>query len=51
MSVTFPRITDSARRDLAFAVLTLALFLAVTMAFPGFATLRSWPGCSTRQRF
>jgi rhamnose transport system permease protein len=44
MSVTLPRISDSARRDLAFAVLTIALFLAVTLAFPGFATPRSVAG-------
>ncbi len=44
MSATIPRISDSARRDVAFAALTLALFLAVTFAFPGFATPRSVAG-------
>jgi len=44
MSVTIPRLSDSARRDAAFAALTLALFLAVTFAFPGFATPRSVAG-------
>ena len=44
MSVTIRRIPDSARRDVAFAALTLALFLAVTLAFPGFATPRSVAG-------
>jgi rhamnose transport system permease protein len=38
------RISDSSRRDLAFAVLTLALFVAVTLAFPGFATPRNLAG-------
>ena len=33
-----------ARRDLAFAALTLALFLAVTFAFPGFASPRNLAG-------
>src|SRR4051812_23246903 len=32
------------RRDLAFAALTLVLFLAVTAAFPGFATPRNLAG-------
>jgi rhamnose transport system permease protein len=32
------------RRDLAFAALTLALFLAVTLAFPGFASPRNLAG-------
>jgi rhamnose transport system permease protein len=32
------------RRDLAFAALTLALFAAVTFAFPGFATPRNLAG-------
>ena len=31
------RLGDAARRDLATAALTLALFVAVTIAFPGFA--------------
>ena len=44
MSVTIRRIPGSARRDVAFAALTLALFLAVTLAFPGFATPRSVAG-------
>jgi hypothetical protein len=30
------RITDTARRDLTFGALTLALFAAVTLGFPGF---------------
>jgi rhamnose transport system permease protein len=38
------RISDSSRRDLAFAVLTLALFVAVTLAFPGFAVPRNLAG-------
>jgi len=44
MSVATLRIEGSARRDMAFAALTLALFLAVTFAFPGFATPRSVAG-------
>jgi rhamnose transport system permease protein len=44
MNVTIRRTPDSARRDVAFAALTLALFLAVTLAFPGFATPRSVAG-------
>jgi rhamnose transport system permease protein len=44
MNVAIPLISDSARRDVAFAALTLALFLAVTFAFPGFATPRSVAG-------
>ncbi|MES1263268.1 MAG: ABC transporter permease [Peristeroidobacter soli] len=35
---------NPARRDLAFAALTLALFLAVTFAFPGFASPRNLAG-------
>ena len=35
---------SSVRRDLAFAALTLALFLAVTSAFPGFAAPRNLAG-------
>jgi rhamnose transport system permease protein len=35
---------SSARRDLAFAALTLALFLSVTLEFPGFATPRNLAG-------
>jgi rhamnose transport system permease protein len=38
------RISESSRRDLAFAVLTLALFVAVTLAFPGFAAPRNLAG-------
>src|SRR5687767_3624694 len=38
------RISDSSRRDLAFAALTLALFIAVTIAFPGFAAPRNLAG-------
>ncbi len=37
-------LSDNARRDLAFAALTLALFLAVTFAFPGFAAPRNLAG-------
>jgi rhamnose transport system permease protein len=35
---------NPARRDLAFAALTLVLFLSVTFAFPGFATPRNLAG-------
>jgi rhamnose transport system permease protein len=35
------RLGDDARRDLTLAALTLALFCAVTFAFPGFAAPRS----------
>src|SRR3954451_5174157 len=35
---------SSHRRDLAFAALTLALFLGVTVAFPAFATPRNLAG-------
>jgi rhamnose transport system permease protein len=38
------RITDTARRDLTFGALTLALFAAVTLGFPGFASARSVTG-------
>jgi rhamnose transport system permease protein len=38
------RISDSLRRDLAFAALTLTLFVAVTIAFPGFAAPRNLAG-------
>lgn len=38
------RLADATRRDLAFGTLTLALFLAVTFAFPGFASPRSVAG-------
>jgi|SRR5882672_5702705 len=37
-------LSDSGRRDLAFAALTLALFIAVTCAFPGFAAPRNLSG-------
>ena len=37
-------LSGNARRDLAFAALTLALFLAVTFAFPGFAAPRNLAG-------
>jgi rhamnose transport system permease protein len=35
------KLSDTTRRDLAFAVLTLALFIAVTFVFPGFAAPRN----------
>ena len=35
---------DTTRRDLAFAALTLLLFIAVTRKFPGFATPRNLAG-------
>ena len=35
---------NSTRRDLAFGALTLALFLAVTVAFPGFASPHNLAG-------
>jgi rhamnose transport system permease protein len=35
---------SSTRRDLAFAALTLALFVAVTLAFPGFASPHNLAG-------
>ena len=34
-------LSDTARRDLAFAALTIALLIAVTIAFPGFARPRN----------
>jgi rhamnose transport system permease protein len=37
-------LSGNARRDLAFAALTLALFLGVTIAFPGFAAPRNLAG-------
>jgi rhamnose transport system permease protein len=37
-------LSGNARRDLAFAALTLALFLAVTVAYPGFAAPRNLAG-------
>ncbi len=44
MSVQRLRISDNARRDVAFAALTVVLFLAVTLAFPGFAMPRNVAG-------
>jgi rhamnose transport system permease protein len=44
MSATLGRVSDNTRRDSAFAALTVALFLAVTFAFPGFATPRNVAG-------
>jgi rhamnose transport system permease protein len=38
------RLSDTTRRDLAFAALTLALFGAVTLRFPGFAAPRNLAG-------
>jgi len=38
------RLSDQTRRDLAFATLTITLFLAVTFAFPGFASPRNLAG-------
>ena len=38
MKALFASLSDNGRRDLAFGVLTLALFIAVTAAFPGFAS-------------
>ena len=38
------RLSDATRRDLGFGALTLALFFAVTMAFPGFAAPRNLAG-------
>ncbi|MEO6080379.1 MAG: ABC transporter permease [Steroidobacteraceae bacterium] len=38
------RLSDDARRDLGFGVLTLALAIAVTAAFPGFASPRNVAG-------
>lgn len=37
-------LADTARRDIAFAILTAALFAAVTFAFPGFASPRNVAG-------
>ena len=37
-------LTETSRRDLAFGALTLALFVAVTVAFPAFATPRNVAG-------
>ena len=44
MNLRRVHLSDSARRDLAFALLTLALFLAVTFAYPGFAAPRNVAG-------
>ena len=44
MSAPRIRLSDNTRRDLGFAVLTAALFLAVTFAFPGFAAPRNLAG-------
>jgi rhamnose transport system permease protein len=44
MSAPRLRMSDNLRRDLSFAALTLALFLAVTFAFPGFAAPRNLAG-------
>ena len=38
------RLSDASRRDFAFGALTLALLVAVTMAFPGFAAPRNLAG-------
>lgn len=38
------RWSDAARRDVQLALLTLALFVAVTIAFPGFASPRNLAG-------
>ncbi|HUQ10595.1 MAG TPA: ABC transporter permease [Steroidobacteraceae bacterium] len=40
----FARFSDATRRDLAFGGLTLLLFVAVTVAFPGFASPRNVAG-------
>jgi rhamnose transport system permease protein len=37
----WPRLDGAHRRDLGFAALTLALFVSVTFAFPGFASPRN----------
>src|SRR6187431_1860078 len=37
-------LSETSRRDLAFGALTLALFVAVTVAFPAFATPRNVGG-------
>jgi rhamnose transport system permease protein len=41
MKLSLKSLSDTGRRDLAFGVLTLALFIAVTAAFPGFASPRN----------
>jgi rhamnose transport system permease protein len=40
----FTTLADNDRRDLAFGALTLVLFIAVTVAFPGFAAPRNVSG-------
>jgi rhamnose transport system permease protein len=40
----FDRLSETTRRDLAFSVLTVVLFAAVTKAFPGFASPRNVAG-------
>jgi rhamnose transport system permease protein len=44
MNLSPRNLSDAARRDLAFGGLTLLLFIAVTLAFPGFATPRNVAG-------
>jgi rhamnose transport system permease protein len=44
MITFFARFSDASRRDLAFGGLTLGLFAAVTLAFPGFASPRNLAG-------
>ena len=44
MSAPGYRLSENTRRDLSFAALTVALFLAVTFAFPGFAAPRNLAG-------
>jgi rhamnose transport system permease protein len=44
MTIAWRGLSDGARRDLAFAALTLLLFAAVTFEFRGFATPRNLAG-------
>lgn len=44
IAAKFRNLPESARRDVAFAGLTLLLFFAVTRAFPGFAAPRNLAG-------
>jgi rhamnose transport system permease protein len=44
MTRWLPRMSEGAGRDVAFGALTLALFIAVTIAFPGFASPRNLAG-------
>ena len=44
MSHAVKRLSESARRDLTLAALALALFIAVTFAYPGFAAPRNLAG-------